>query len=94
LEREIAERTGLVVAAESPAYEFHHTVTRFRIRLICVTADNRGGALNPQANFRWAKPSQFRRFALSMPARKFADRLTASADSLAATAGAEAVRDR
>jgi A/G-specific adenine glycosylase len=94
LEREIAERTGLVVAAESPAYEFRHTVTRFRIRLLCVTAENRGGALNPQATFRWAKPSQFRRFALSMPARKFADRLTASADSLAATAGAEAVRDR
>ncbi len=90
LEREIAERTGLVVLAESPAYEFHHTVTRFRIRLLCVTAENRGGTLNLPANFRWATPSQFRRLALSMPARKFADRLTAPVDSPAAPVGAPA----
>jgi A/G-specific adenine glycosylase len=90
LEREIGERTGLVVTAESPAYQFHHTVTRFRIRLLCVTAENRGGTLNLQANFRWATPTQFRRLALSMPARKFADRLTASAKSAAAQTGAMA----
>ena len=88
LEQEIAERTGLVVAAESPAYEFHHTVTRFRIRLLCVTAENRGGTLGSAANFRWATPAQFRRLALSMPARKFADRLTATANSTVAPAGA------
>jgi A/G-specific adenine glycosylase len=94
LEREIAERTGLVVAAESPAYEFHHTVTRFRIRLLCVTAENRGGTLNLPANFRWATSSQFRRLALSMPARKFADRLTASANPSAAPVGTRSVRGR
>lgn len=94
LERAVAERTGLVVGARSPAYEFHHTVTRFRIRLLCVTAEHRGGTLHPQANFRWATPSQFRRFALSMPARKFADRLTASANSSAAPAAVEAATDR
>jgi A/G-specific adenine glycosylase len=94
LERAVAERTGLIVDAQSPAYEFHHTVTRFRIRLLCATAEHRGGTLNPQTTFRWATPSQFRRLALSMPARKFADRLTDSADSSAAPAGAEVARDR
>jgi A/G-specific adenine glycosylase len=94
LERAIAERTGLNVEAQSPAYELHHTVTRFRIRLLCVTALNRGGALNSTATFRWATPAQFKRMALSMPARKFADRLTASADLSAAPAGAEAAPDR
>jgi A/G-specific adenine glycosylase len=94
LERAVAERTGLVVEAQSPAYEFHHTVTRFRIRLICATAEHRGGALNSQATLRWATPSQFRRFALSMPARKFADRLTASVRLPAAPAAAEAATDR
>jgi len=98
LEREISERTGLVVTAESPAYEFHHTVTRFRIRLLWVTAENRGGTLNSPANFRWATPTQFRRLALSMPARKFADRLTASANpsasASAAPAGTRSAPDR
>lgn len=75
LERTVAERSGLTVDTRPEAFEFYHTVTRFRIRLLCVVAECQGGALIRSGNFRWAAPAQFGRFALSMPARKFADRL-------------------
>ena len=71
----MAERCGLTVDSQPVAFEFHHTVTRFRIRLLCVIADHSGGTSKLPAIFRWATPAQFGRFALSMPARKFAQRL-------------------
>jgi A/G-specific adenine glycosylase len=78
MERAVAELCGLTVDTEREAFEFHHTVTRFRIRLLCTIADYRGGPLKPRGNFRWATPGEFGRLALSMPARKFADRLAAT----------------
>jgi A/G-specific adenine glycosylase len=75
LEHAVAERSGLTVESEPVAFEFHHTVTRFRIRLLCVIAEDRTRASKLPANYRWATPAQFGRFALSMPARKFAQRL-------------------
>jgi A/G-specific adenine glycosylase len=75
LEQAVAERCGLTVDSQPVAFEFHHTVTRFRIRLLCVIAEHSGGASKLPATFHWATPAQFGRFALSMPARKFAQRL-------------------
>jgi A/G-specific adenine glycosylase len=77
MERAVAELCGLTIDTEREAFEFHHTVTRFRIRLLCAIADYRGGPLKPTGNFRWTTPGEFHRLALSMPARKFADRLAA-----------------
>jgi A/G-specific adenine glycosylase len=78
IEQAVRELCGLTVEPGRDAFEFQHTVTRFRIRLLCVVADSRGGELdNRRGNFRWARPEGFRRLALSMPARKFADRLAA-----------------
>jgi A/G-specific adenine glycosylase len=75
LEQAVTERCGLSVESEPVAFEFQHTVTRFRIRLLCVIAESPGGSSKLPENFRWATPAQFGRFALSMPARKFARRL-------------------
>ncbi len=75
LERALAEQCGLLVRADAEAFEFSHSVTRFRIRLTCVTAAWRGGALRTNRVLRWVPPSEFKAFALSAPARKFADRL-------------------
>ncbi|HEX4071035.1 MAG TPA: A/G-specific adenine glycosylase [Planctomycetaceae bacterium] len=75
LDQAVTERCGLSVESEPVAFEFHHTVTRFRIRLLCVIAESRRGSSKLPTNFRWAMPTQFGRFALSMPARKFAQRL-------------------
>ncbi len=47
----MAERSGLTVESEPVAFEFHHTVTRFRIRLLCVIAEYRGGASKLPANY-------------------------------------------
>jgi A/G-specific adenine glycosylase len=78
MERAVTELCGLTIDTEREAFEFHHTVTRFRIRLLCAIADYRDGPLKPTGNFRWTTPGEFRRLALSMPARKFADRLAAA----------------
>jgi len=94
IEQAVAERSGLMADAQPHAFEFHHTVTRFRIRLLCVIAEYQSGAVKPQDNFRWVTLKQFGKLALSMPARKFADQLTASAELSAARDSAEAARDR
>lgn len=75
IEQAVAELCGLNVNTDRDAFEFHHTVTRFRILLVCATAECVGGALNSDAEFRWTAPRQFGRHALSAPARKFADRI-------------------
>jgi A/G-specific adenine glycosylase len=75
LERAVAQLCGLRVDADANGFELRHTVTRFRIRLHCATARYRGGTPNGTAQYRWARPDEFSAFALSMPARKFADRL-------------------
>jgi len=77
IERAIADFSGLTVDVDSGAFDFHHSVTRFRIRLICAVAELRGGMVDAGAELRWATPRSFSRHALSMPARKFADRLAA-----------------
>jgi A/G-specific adenine glycosylase len=93
IEQAIVERSGLMVECQRQAYEFHHTVTRFRIRLLCVITELQDGMSKPPANFRWATPAQFGKFALSMPARKFADRLATSSEPRTVRA-AEPARDR
>lgn len=75
IERAVANLSGLTVDVDTGAFDFHHSVTRFRIRLICAVAKLRGGTASDGAELRWAAPRTFSRHALSMPARKFADRL-------------------
>jgi A/G-specific adenine glycosylase len=78
LERAVATLCGLDVDADPDGFELRHTVTRFRIRLLCTTARYRGGVLETTAQYRWVRPDEFPEFAFSMPARKFADRLAAT----------------
>jgi A/G-specific adenine glycosylase len=81
LERAVAELCGLTVEAERGGFELRHTVTRFRIRLHCTTAQYRSGTTNGSAEYRWAQTDEFPGFAFSMPARKFAVRLAAMEQS-------------
>ena len=75
LERAVTALCGLTVDADPGGFELRHTVTRFRIRLLCTTARYRGGAPAGPAEYRWARTDEFSELAFSMPARKFADRL-------------------
>jgi A/G-specific adenine glycosylase len=78
LERAVAALCGLAVESNADGFELRHTVTRFRISLLCLTARFRSGTPRGPAEYRWARPNEFANFAFSMPARKFADRLTAN----------------
>ena len=78
LEHAVAALCGLAVDSNADGFELRHTVTRFRIRLLCLTARFRSGTPRGPAEYRWARPAEFANFAFSMPARKFADRLAAN----------------
>jgi A/G-specific adenine glycosylase len=75
VERAVASLCGLNVETEPGGFELRHTVTRFRIRLHCMTARYLDGTPHGPAEYRWARAEEFPEFAFSMPARKFADRL-------------------
>ncbi len=81
LEQAVAALCGLAVDSNADGFEFRHTVTRFRISLLCLTARFRSGTPRGPAEYRWARPVEFTNFAFSMPARKFADRLAANGSS-------------
>jgi A/G-specific adenine glycosylase len=81
LEQAVAALCGLVVDSNPDGFELRHTVTRFRISLLCLTARFRSGTPRGPAQYRWARPDEFANFAFSMPARKFADRLAANGSS-------------
>ncbi len=76
LDRSAKKAAGLTVEAHQEGFAIQHSVTRFRIRLLCATADWLAGALKPGAEFRWVATDDFHAQALSTPARKFADHLT------------------
>jgi A/G-specific adenine glycosylase len=54
-----------------------HSVTRFRIRLLCLEAKYRRGTIRPgfYAASRWVAPAQLSKFPLSRPQRKLAELL-------------------
>jgi A/G-specific adenine glycosylase len=81
LERAVAALCRLTVEADPNGFELRHTVTRFRIRLHCATARYLAGTPNGPAEYSWSRPDEFPKFAFSMPARKFADRLAAAEHS-------------
>jgi adenine-specific DNA glycosylase len=76
LEKGVASLCRLNVEMEPGGFEFRHTVTRFRIHLHCATARYVEGRPRGPGEYRWARAEEFAEFAFSMPARKFADRLS------------------
>lgn len=71
LEREY----GLVVDEIALDTEIAHTVTRFRIRLLCFRAKYVGGAGQMQRESCWLAPGEMQDTPLSMTGRKFANLL-------------------
>jgi hypothetical protein len=56
-----------------------HSVTRFRITLLCFVAEYVSGELSPASGeFRWVAPEQFGDYPLSVTGRKFARLLATS----------------
>jgi A/G-specific adenine glycosylase len=76
LEEEVQSLTGVRVELGRLLTEFQHSVTRFRIRLLCYRADTRGGRLKRRGPpLRWVGRSELAQLPLSTPARRVAGAL-------------------
>ena len=73
---EVIRRTGITVDIEGLLTEIRHSVTRYRIRLLCALANHRQGVVTPSRELCWVRPAEFERYPLSVSGRKFADLLT------------------
>jgi A/G-specific adenine glycosylase len=72
IETQVRDLTGARVSAEAVLTELRHSVTRFRIRLVCLRAGFRGGLRGDANNLRWFCPAEFESLPLSVTGRKFA----------------------
>lgn len=69
----LAELTGLGVSIDAPLMQIDHTVTRYRIRLLCLTARHRDGTIRgDERGWTWIPPSGLARLALPTSSRRFA----------------------
>jgi A/G-specific adenine glycosylase len=71
LERQVSAQTGLDVRLGDKLTEIAHSVTRYRIRLLCFAARHRSGVVRSD-NLKWVSPRQFEEYPLSVTGRKFA----------------------
>ncbi|MCL4107095.1 UNVERIFIED_CONTAM: hypothetical protein GTU68_039087 [Idotea baltica] len=80
IEREALERTGLTIECGAAIREIKHSVTRYRIRLLCFAAKRVAGRLQKkEQTFRWVSLQDFDDYPLSVTGRKLADSLVLSA---------------
>lgn len=75
LEGRVAEQTGIRIRLGKPFTELSHSVTRFRIRLVCFRAYHCSGRLRDADSMRWFEPPELQGLALSRPARRLVNRL-------------------
>ena len=78
LERIVADASGVRAAVGPLVAEFRHSVTRYRIRLLCFLADYESGKAAPGAEIAWVTPARFADYPLSATGRKFAELLCAA----------------
>ena len=77
IQDQVREVTGLEVDVGPLLSTIRHTVTRFRITLLCCTARKAGGALSVEADeMRWIGLDEVAGYPLSMTGRKIARLLT------------------
>lgn len=74
LEANVARMTGLTIQPREQLTTIKHGVTRFRITLLCHTADVNGGQLIDD-EMQWVAPQRLQRFPLSVTGRKISQLL-------------------
>ena len=70
--QDVRELTGIDATVEACFAEMFHSVTRYRIRLLCFRAAHNSGRLNRSRQQRWVRPAEFDEYPLSVTARKVA----------------------
>lgn len=68
----LAELTGLQVELSPEFVTLHHSVTRYRIRLLVFEADALEHSVSGHPELRWVRPSKLNELPLSVTARKIA----------------------
>ncbi len=76
LQKQLRAQSGLTIEFGDVIAEMKHSVTRYRIRLVCVTADCRSGTIREPGILRWVPPSGFEDYPLSTTGRKIANLLS------------------
>ena len=79
IEQEVLARTGLTVECGAAIRQIKHSVTRYRIRLLCFAAKRVSGRLQTGQTFRWVSPDDFDDYPLSVTGRKLAGSIASSA---------------
>ncbi|GAB4144136.1 MAG: A/G-specific adenine glycosylase [Planctomycetaceae bacterium] len=80
MECDCQERFGIQLIAHKLLTELFHSVTRYRIRLLCLFGEYQAGEFNTGHEHRWITPVEFADFPFSVTGRKFAN-LLAERDS-------------
>ncbi len=77
LRTRLCEQTGVSADIGEQLTELRHSVTRYRIRLLCFLAEHQGGRAFPNAGLQWVSIARIGEVPLTMPARKLARQLAA-----------------
>lgn len=67
--------TGFASGPLDLAMQFRHTVTRYRIRRVCVVANVSSGRMRRDQNLRWHSLGELNDLPLTAPGRRFASQL-------------------
>ena len=73
---QLTEATGYQVGKLLMLHEFHHTVTRYRVRRICVSAEKLRGRMRSGLQLKWCTPEELNSLPMTAPARKLVQHLS------------------
>ena len=73
---QVEEQTGLRVSVYDGVTQIRHAVTRYRIRLLCLSCNAEGGRLRRGSGYQWCSAKDLNDLPLSTTGRQFADLLT------------------
>ena len=83
LEHNLAQQLGLKAEVGDLLKQLRHSVTRYRIQLLCFESRLAGKKTTPRTEeSAWVAPKQFQDYPLSVTGRKFADLLVNKRDEL------------
>lgn len=74
----VQQHTGLQIDAYCPEKKIRHTVTRYKINLLCLSADASRGTVLADSGYHWVSTEQLSDLPLSRTGRQFADHLLQS----------------
>ena len=86
LQKQMLAEAGLQVAVDHFLTEFRHSVTRYRIRVLCLLGScdsslKRMTQLKTNREYAWVSPAEFGDYPLTTTARRLANLLAADAES-------------